>query len=141
MWRETLVRADEVGGPFDALNELAVHVLWFDKVVAIDEHHVGVGEEVIGKVVLVLELLLILDGVARDAENDDAGLLKLLEGVAEAAGFDGAARRVGAGIEEENDRLALEVGEGDVFALLVLEGEVFYFVAYLHMLTPCFLYY
>ncbi len=43
---------------------------------------------------------------------------------------------VGAGVEEEDYGLALEVGEGDFFAVLVLEGEVFYFVAYLHFVSP-----
>src|SRR6202035_710275 len=56
------------------------------------------------------------------------------------AGFDGAARRIGTRIEEEDDGLAFEVGEGDRLAILVLEGEIFYFVAELHGLAPCFLY-
>ena len=125
---------NEIGGSFHAFDELAVHVLRLNEIVAVDEQHVGVGEEIVGKIVFVLELLLILDGVARDAQDDDAGLLKLLEGVAEAAGFDGAAGGVGARVEEEDDGLAFEIGEGDVFAVLVLEGEVFYFVADVHVI-------
>ena len=62
-------------------------------------------------------------------------LLELLEGVAEAAGLDGAAGGVGAGVEEEDDGVAFEVGEGDFFAVLVLEGEVFDFVADLHFVS------
>ncbi len=133
---EALVRADEVGGALDAFDELAVHVLGLDEVVAVDELHVGVGEEVVGEVVLVFEFLLVFDGVAGDAEDDDALLLEFFEGVAEAAGLDGAAWGVGAGVEEEDYGFALEVGEGDFFAVLVLEGEVFYFVAYLHFVSP-----
>ncbi len=129
---EALVGADEVGGAFYAFDQLAVHVFWLDEVVAVDEDHVGVGEEIVGKVVFVFEFLLVFDGVAGDAEDDDAGLLELLEGVAEAAGFDGAAGGVGAGVEEEDYGLAFEVGEGDFFAVLILEGEVFYFVAGFH---------
>ncbi len=129
---EALVGTDEVGGAFDAFDDLAVHVFGFDEVVAVDELHVGVGEEVVGQVVLVFELLLVFDGVAGDAEDDDALFLELFEGVAEAAGFDGAAGGVGARVEEEDYGLALEVGEGDFFAILVLEGEVFYFVVDLH---------
>jgi hypothetical protein len=130
----SFIRADEIGGAFDAFDELAVHVLGLDEVVAVDELHVGVGQEVVGQVVLVLELLLVLDGVAGDAEDDDALLLEFLEGVAEAAGLDGAAGGVGAGVEEEDYGLGFEVGEGDFFAVLILEGEVFYFVVYLHVI-------
>ena len=72
------------------------------EVEAVDELHVGVGEEVVGEVVLVFELLLVFDGVAGDAEDGDAGLLEFFEGVAEAAGLDGAAGGVGARVEEED---------------------------------------
>jgi hypothetical protein len=132
---EALVGPDEVGGAFDPFDELAVHVLGLDEVVAVDELHVGVGEEIVGEVVLVFELLLVLDGVAGDAEDHDALLLEFLEGVAEAAGFDGATWGVGAGVEEEDYGFALEVGEGDFFAVLILEGEVFYFVAEIHVVS------
>ncbi len=129
---EVLVRADEVGGALYAFDELAVHVLWLDEVVAVDELHVGVGEEVVGKVVLVFEFLLVFDGVAGDAEDDDALLLELFKRVAEATGLDGAAGGVGARVEEEDYGFALEVGEVDGLAVLILEGEVFYFVADVH---------
>jgi len=132
---EALVGADEVGGALDAFDELAVHVLGLDEVVAVNELHVGIGEEVVGKVVLVFEFFLVFDGVAGDAEDDDALFLELLEGVAEAAGLYGAAGGVGAWVEEEDDGLAFEVGEGDFFAVLVLEGEVFYFVAGVHTIS------
>jgi hypothetical protein len=132
---EALVGTDEVGGALDALDQLAVHVLGLDEVVAVDELEVGVGEEVVGQVVLIFEFLLVFDGVAGDAEDDDAGLLEFFEGVAEAAGLDGAAGGVGAGVEEEDDRLAFEVGEVDGLAVLVLEGEVFYFVAGFHVIS------
>ena len=118
-------RGDEEGGALDAFDDLAVHVLGLDEVEAVDELHVGVGEEVVGEVVLGLELLLVLDGVAGDAEDGDAGLLELGEDVAEAAGLDGAAGGVGAGVEEEDYGGGLEVGEGDGVAVLVVEGEVF----------------
>ena len=98
----TLIGADEVGGALDALDELSVHVLGLDEVVAVDQLHVGVGEEVVGEVVLELELLLVLDGVAGDAEDGDAGFFEFGEDVAEAAGLDGAAGGVGARVEEED---------------------------------------
>jgi hypothetical protein len=135
----SFIGADEVGGSLDAFDELAVHVLGLDEVVAVDEFHVGVGEEIVGEVVFVFELLLVFDGVAGDAEDDDAGLLELLECVAEAAGLDGAAGGVGSGIEEEDYGFVFEVGEGDVFAVLILEGEVFYFVAGFHVISSAVL--
>jgi hypothetical protein len=136
---EALVGTDEVGGALDAFDELAVHVLGLDEVVAVDELHVGVGEEIVREVVLVFEFFLVFDGVAGDAEDDDAGLLEFFEGVAEAAGFDGAAGGVGAGVEEEDDGGAFEVGEVDGLAVLILEGEVFYFVAGVHLVSSAVL--
>lgn len=107
---KALVGADKVRCSFDALDQLAVHILRLDEVVTVDELHVGVGEEIVGQVVFVFEFLLRLDGVARDAEDDDACFFERLEGVAEAAGFDGAAGSVGAWVEEEDYGFALEVG-------------------------------
>ena len=130
---EVLVGADEVGGALYTFDELAVHVFGLDEVVAVDELHVGVGKEVIGEIVLVFEFLLGFDGVAGDAEDDDAFLLEFFEGVAETAGFDGAAWSIGAGVEEEDYGFAFEVGEVDGLVVLVLEGEVFYFVTDLHV--------
>ena len=129
---EALVRPDEIGGPLYAFDELAVHVLGLDEVVTVDKDHVGIGEEIVGKVVFVFELFLVFDCVARDTEDDDACLLEFFEGVAEATGFDGAAGGVGAGVEEEDYGLPLKVGEVDGLAVLILEGEVFYFVVDLH---------
>ena len=129
--QEMLIRSDEIGGSLDALHQLAVHILWLHQVVAIDQLHVGVGEKIVRKVVLILELLLVLHRVARDAEDDDAGLLKFFEGVAEAAGFDCAPGSIGTGVKEEYNWLAFEVSKRDVFAVLILQREVFYDVVYL----------
>ena len=129
---EVLVGADEIGGSLYAIDQFAVHVFGLDEIVAVDQDHVWIRQEIVGKVVLVFEFLLGFDGVAGDAEDYDAFLLELFEGVAEAGGLDGAAGGVGTGIEEEDYGGAFEVGEGDVFAVLVLEGEVFYFVAGFH---------
>jgi hypothetical protein len=57
---------------------------------------------VIGKIVLVLELLLLANSVSRDAVNSGAGLLDLAECVAEPARFDGSTGRVRLRIEEED---------------------------------------
>jgi hypothetical protein len=134
---EVLVRADEVSGALYAFDQLAVHVFWLDEVVAVDQDHVGIGEEIVGEVEFVFEFLLVFYGVTGDAEDDDAGLLEFGEGIAEAAGLNGAAGSIGAGIKEEDYGGAFEVGEGDVFAVLVLESEVFYFVAEFHVGSFC----
>jgi hypothetical protein len=130
---EALVRADEVGGAFDAFDELSVHIFGLDKVVAIDQNHVGIGQQIVGEFVFVFEFLLGFYIVAGDAEDYYACLLEFFEGVAEAAGLDGAAGGVGSGVEEEDNGFSFEVGEGDVFSVLVLECEVFYFVAGFHV--------
>ena len=127
------IRADDKGSSFYAFNQLSVHALRPEQVVTIDKRHVRVGEQVVGKVVLSLEVLLGLHIIARDAEDHDASLLQLLEGVAKSAGFDGAAGRIGARVEEENDRFIGEIGEIDGLAVLVLEREVFDFVVDLHV--------
>ena len=100
---EFLVGADDVGGALDAGDQLAVHGLRLDDTEAVADGLVGVGEEGVWEVVFFGELLLRLDGVAGDAEDDDAGFLELLEVVAETAGFDGAAGGVGLGVEEKDD--------------------------------------
>lgn len=129
---EFLVGADDVGGALDAGDQLAVHGLGFDDAEAVADGLVGVGKERVLEIVLFGELLLRLDGVARDAEDYYASLLQFCEMVAKAAGFDGAARGVGLGIEEEYDGLAGEVGEVDDVAVLIRQGEIFYDVADLH---------
>jgi hypothetical protein len=131
------IRADEVSGAFDAFDELAVHVFGLDEVVAVDQDHVGVGEEVVGEVVFVFEFFLGGNGVTGDAENYDAGLLEFFESVAEAAGLDGAAGGIGPRVEKEDYGFASEVGKGDFFAVLILEGEIFYFVAGFHVGSFC----
>lgn len=106
---QALVGPDEIRGPLYAFDQLSVHILRLDEIVTIDEGHLFIGKKIVGEVVLVLELLLRFDGVAGDAEHDDAFLLELLEGVTEAAGLDGAAGSISARIEEEHDRRPLEV--------------------------------
>jgi hypothetical protein len=96
---EPLVGTDDVGRAFDSGDLLAVHVLFLDDAKAVADGLVRVGEERVGQVVFFLELLLRFDGVPGDAEDDDTSLLKLLEVIAKAAGFNGATWGVGLGIE------------------------------------------
>src|SRR5205823_9090854 len=127
---------DEISSTLDALDQLAVHVLGLDEVVAIDELHLMVGEEIVGQTIFTLEFFLILNRIARDAEHDDARFLEFLKRVAETAGFNRAAGGIGPRVKEKHDRLPLEVSERDVFAVLILQRKIFYFVADVHVLAP-----
>lgn len=100
---------DDEGGAFDAHHLFPVHVLLFDHAEGVADCLVGIGEERIGKVVFLLELLLFGGSVGGDAENDGAGFLDLLECVAEPARFYGSTGGVGLGIEEQNHVLTAKI--------------------------------
>jgi len=100
---------DDEGGAFDAHNFLPVHVLLFDHAKGVADCFVGVSEKRIGKIVFFFELLLLGGSVGGDAENDGAGLLDLLECVAEPARFYGSTGGVGLGIEEQNHVLTAKI--------------------------------
>lgn len=61
--------------------------------------------------------------VGADAEDDRAAALELAPRVADAARLAGAAGRVVAGVEVEDDRRSAQRGKGDVFAGVASEGE------------------
>jgi len=67
---------------------------------------VYISKECVRQVVLGAEFGLVARRVAADAQNHGARCLQLLEGIAEAAGLDGAAGGVGFRVEEEDNRLA-----------------------------------
>ena len=85
---------------------------------------VGVGEEREVEHVVVGERAQPLDGVAGDAEHDRVGGLVVGRVVTNAAGLGGAARRVGLGIEVDDDGAAAQLRQRDRLAVLVGEGEV-----------------
>jgi len=61
--------------------------------------------------VLGLEGILFLDRVGRDPDDRDAGLGKGRLEAGKVFGFNGAARRVGLGVEIQDELLPLEVAE------------------------------
>jgi len=130
--QERLVGTDEEGCPLDADDFLAVHVLFLEDPKLFADFFVYISKERIRKVVLCLEFGLGFGRVAGDAEDDGAGVLELFEGVTKAAGFDGAAGSVGAGIEEEDDGFSGEVAEVDGVFLIVLKREVGDFLVQFH---------
>jgi len=100
---------DHEGGAFNAHHFLPVHILLFDHAEGVADCLVGVGEKRIRKIVFLFELFLLFRGVGGDAENDGAGLLDLLECVAEPARFYGSTGGVGLGIEEQNHVLTAKI--------------------------------
>lgn len=130
--QESLVRTDDEGCALDADHFPAVHVLFLEHPKLIAHLFVYICEERIRQVELFPEFALCFGRVAGDSEDDGAGFLELFKGIAEAAGFDGAARRIRLGIKEEYDRLSGEVGEMDGLVLIVLEGEVGNFFVQFH---------
>src|ERR1700744_789751 len=104
--QQSLVGANEKCGPLDAHHFLAIHILLLENIKLFADYFVYICKEDIRQVVLLFELLLRLWCVARDTENNSAGLLYLLEDVAKTAGFDGAAGSVGPGIEEKHHGFA-----------------------------------
>ena len=113
-------------------HRLAVHILFFQDIKLFANGFVYISKEGIREIVLFAELLLRLGRVAGDAEHDGAGVLDFFELVAKAAGLDGAAGRIGFGIEEEDDRLAGEILQMDGLLRVVLERKVGNFVVDFH---------
>jgi hypothetical protein len=100
---------DDEGGAFYSHHLLPVHVLLFDHAEGVADCLVWISEKRIGQVVFLFELFLFAGGVGGDAENDGAGLLDLLECVAEPARFYGSTGGVGLGIEEQNHVLTAKI--------------------------------
>jgi len=83
----------------------------------------GVAEQREIEILLGLEGGLGFDGVGAHAENGDAEIVEFLFCVAKLGRFDGSTGGAGFGVEEEEDALAGEVLERDVFAFVGLEAE------------------
>jgi hypothetical protein len=67
---------------------------------------------------------LSFDGIGAHAEDGDAELVEIFFCVTKLGRFDRSTGGVGFGIEEEEDALASEVFERDVFAFVGFEAEV-----------------
>ena len=113
------VRADEEGGPGDAHHLFAIHVLLLDDAELVGNGLVLVGEEGVGQLVLVLELLLGGGCVGGDADYGDPGPGKLAVCVAEPARFYGSTGGIGFRIEEEDDRFAAKLLQLDRVPILI----------------------
>ena len=126
------VVADDESGPGNAHDFLSVHILLLPDSKGLGGFLVGIGEQGEGKAVLVLEFLLCLRRVGRNSEDDRAGFLNLLVGIAEPASFYGSAGSVGTRKEIEDDGLAPQIFKGEFFAVLILQSEVRGFIMNIH---------
>ena len=63
------------GGPGDALYFLAVHIFFFDHPEGVGDLFIGIGEQGVRQVVLLLEFELRGGSIGRDAQDRQSGLL------------------------------------------------------------------
>ena len=130
------IRPDEECGPLNPNHFLAVHILFLENIKLFADCFVYICKEGVGQAVLLFEFFLRLRRVTRDTQNDGPGLLYLLKYVAKATCFDGAARRVGLGIEEKHNRFAGEVFQVYGFVFFGLKREISNFVVHFHEKDP-----
>ena len=126
------VGTDDERGPRDPFEDFAVHVFVFDHAEGIADLLVGIGEQGVGQVVLVLKLLLFVRAVGGDAKYDSASFLNLLVCVAEPARLFGSTRCVGLGKEKQDHRFAAEIFQRNFFSILIHRCEVGGFIIDLH---------
>src|SRR5271157_1096166 len=122
--QQGLVRADHECGPLDAPHFLSVHVLFLQNAKLIAHFLVYISKECVRQAVFGAELGLVPGCIAGDAKHNRAGRLELFEGIAEAAGLNGAARSIRSGVKEEYDRLAGVSGQAGGPVLVGLQGKV-----------------
>jgi hypothetical protein len=84
---------------------------------------VRIAQQVIGKVELLLERPVGVDGVEADAQNGAILVIKVLDSITEPVAFDGSAGGIGFGIPPHQDIAAGKVGERDRLPILVGHGE------------------
>lgn len=100
---------DQEGGAGDPFHLLPIHIFFFDHAEGFADFFVGVGEQVVGKLVLFLKFLLRSRSIGGNAQNGKPGLLQFCVRVAEPARFYGSTGGVGLRVEEEDDVLPAQV--------------------------------
>jgi len=115
--------ADEEGTADDA-HEGAAHELFFLPGAEFLNGFVGgIAEQREIEFVFFLERCERLHGIRAHAEDGHAELIEFTFCVTKLGRFDGSTGGVGFGVEEEEDALAGEVGEGEGFAFVGFQGE------------------
>jgi hypothetical protein len=115
--------ADEEGAADDA-HEGAAHELFFLPGAEFCDGFVSrIGEQRKIDLVLGLERSLGFDGIGAHAEDGHTVLVEFLLCVTKLGRFDGSTGRVGFGVEEEEDAVALEISQGDKCVVVGFEAE------------------
>jgi len=117
------VGADEEGAANDAIIGAAHELFFLPGAEFGDEFVIGVGEQGEIEILLGLEGGLGFDGIGAEAEDGDVQFIKIFFCVTKLGRFDGSTGGVGFGVEEEEDALAGEVGEGEGCAFVGFQGE------------------
>ena len=127
---------DQERGARDALHLLAIHVLLFDHAKSFTQLLLRVGEQMVGKVILLLEFFLRGRSIGGNAVDGEAGLLEFLECVAEPARFYGSTGCVSLGIEEQDDVLPAKVFQAYDRTVLVRQAEIRCLLTFCHESLP-----
>jgi len=115
--------ADEEGAADDA-HEGAAHELFFLPGAKFCDGLVSrVAEQRKIDLVLGFERSLRFDGIGAHAEDGHIVLVELFLCVTKLGRFDGSTGSVGFGVEEEEDAVALEIGQGDKCVVIRFETE------------------
>ena len=107
------IRLDQEGGADNALDDLAVVLLLPKRAVGGHDRLIWVREQREVELVVRAELRQRLRLIGRDTHDGDIEIIELFQGIAEIAGFLGAARGIGAGVEVDQYALACVIGEGN----------------------------
>jgi hypothetical protein len=121
--------ADEEGTADDAHQFAAHELLLLPGAEGFDGFVIGVAEQGESEILLGLEGGLGFDGIGAHAEDGYTEFVEFSLCVTKLGRFDGSTGSVGFGVEEEEDRLALEVLQRDFFAFVGWETEGGGFVA------------
>ncbi|HEV1994458.1 MAG TPA: hypothetical protein VGR03_09010 [Candidatus Acidoferrum sp.] len=130
--------ADEEGTAHDAHERPAHELFFLPGAEFLDGFVGGIAEEGEIEILLCFERGLGFDGIGAHAEDGDAELVEVFFCVAKLGRFDRSTGGVSFGIEEEQDALAGEVFERDVFAFVGFEAEGGGFGTYFEHSSPSF---
>ena len=84
---------------------------------------VGVAEQIVGEIELLLEGFVRLGGIETDAENDSVLALELLDSITESVAFNRSARCIGFRIPPQHNGFSPILIQGDGLTILGLHGE------------------
>lgn len=125
------IRADHKRGASDSFHFLAIHILFFNHAIRFTGLLLDVGQQGIGQIVLLFELLLNFRRIGRNAQNHRQ-LLQLLVCIAEPASFNGSTRGIRLGEEKEDHCFSVKILQRDLVSVLVRQIKLRGFIINLH---------